>query len=70
MILGTFASCNEFELQQDEDLDYEIIYNNVEGAVHDNPYSYTANDTFVLTGAEKDEYNFLGWFTDATLSIE
>lgn len=43
---------------------YSINYNLYEGT-STNPVSYTVEDeTFILTDASKNEYSFIGWFTD------
>ena len=45
---------------------YGIIYHNVTGATHSNPSDYDVEDEpIVLQNANKDYYNFVGWYTDA-----
>ncbi|MBE6577540.1 MAG: hypothetical protein E7653_05330 [Ruminococcaceae bacterium] len=47
-------------------VDYNIIYHNVEGATHNNPANYDAEDLpLVLTNASKNYYIFKGWYSDA-----
>ena len=40
---------------------YTIVYNNMDGAVTDNPTSYKTGDEIVLKDAEKNGYRFDGW---------
>ncbi len=43
---------------------YKVTYENVEGAVNENPDTYSIETTVPLTAAEKDGYEFLGWFCE------
>ena len=46
---------------------YDVTYNNVEGATHSNPATYTVEDAAVtLQDAAKTGYTFLGWYSDET----
>ncbi len=40
---------------------YTITYE-TNGGTHQNPASYTIEDSFALSAAQKDGYDFLGWF--------
>ena len=50
-----------FELKK-----YVIIYDLCGGVNGDNPAEFTILDSFVLKDAEKEGYNFLGWYTTPT----
>jgi uncharacterized repeat protein (TIGR02543 family) len=46
-------------------IEYEIFYNNIDGAVVSNPHIYTAeNETFSLNNPVKVGYTFVGWTSD------
>jgi len=47
---------------------YTITYHNVTGAVHTNPSTYTVIDNIILDDADKDDYEFFGWYTDEGLT--
>ena len=50
---------------------YDVTYNNVEGATHSNPATYTVEDAAVaLQDAAKTGYTFLGWYSDAEFAQE
>ena len=50
---------------------YDVTYNNVEGATHSNPATYTVEDVAVsLQDAAKTGYTFLGWYSDAEFAQE
>ena len=50
---------------------YDVTYNNVEGATHSNPATYTVEDAAVaLQDAAKTGYTFLGWYSDAEFEQE
>ena len=50
---------------------YDVTYNNVEGATHPNPATYTVEDAAVaLQDAAKTGYTFLGWYSDAEFAQE
>lgn len=52
-------------------IDYTITYNNVEGATHSNPATYTIETTTInLTAASKDGFIFQGWFDNEGLTGE
>ena len=44
-------------------IEYDITYEN-DGGTHSNPVSYTIEDSFALSVAEKDGYTFVGWYSD------
>jgi len=47
-------------------IEYDIIYNNLEGAINDNPATYTIEfDEIRLEDLEREGYLFLGWFDAA-----
>lgn len=53
--------------EEPEEKEYEIQYNGVEGATHENPTTYKEEDLpFDLKDASKEGYNFLGWFDGET----
>ena len=43
---------------------YDITYEN-DGGTHSNPVSYTIEDSFALSAAEKLGYSFVGWYSDS-----
>lgn len=45
-------------------IEYEIKYEDL-GGIHSNPASYTIEDSFELSDAERRGYTFLGWYADA-----
>ncbi len=47
-----------------EPITYQITYLNIENAYNGNPETYSIETTEVLTAAEKDGYEFLGWYLD------
>ena len=50
---------------------YDVTYNNIEGATHSNPATYTVEDAAVaLQDAAKTGYTFLGWYSDAEFAQE
>ena len=50
---------------------YDVTYNNIEGATHSNPATYTVEDAAVaLQDAAKTGYTFLGWYSDAEFEQE
>lgn len=49
---------------------YDIIYNNVDGATHDNITQWSVETNYIFKDAEKFGYIFDGWYTDATLTPE
>ncbi len=46
-------------------IEYDITYN-VDGGTHNNPVSYTIEDSFALQDAEKTDYSFIGWYLDSS----
>lgn len=49
---------------------YDIIYNNVDGATHNNITQWSVETNYIFKDAEKFGYIFDGWYTDATLTPE
>ncbi len=50
--------------------EYEIIYNNVNGATNTNPTYYTVeSDDFTIYPLSKEGYTFDGWFSDVDCTI-
>ena len=50
---------------------FDVTYNNIEGATHSNPATYTVEDAAVaLQDAAKTGYTFLGWYSDAEFAQE
>ncbi len=48
---------------------YGITYHNVSGATNSNPATYDVEDEpLVLADAQKNYYNFLGWYSDETFT--
>ncbi len=47
-----------------EPITYKITYRNVDGAVNENPDTYSIETIGALTAAEKEGYEFLGWYLD------
>lgn len=47
---------------------FEIRYHNAEGAANENPVSYTRGSETAITDAEKEHYDFGGWYTDEALT--
>ena len=45
-------------------IEYDITYN-LDGGTHNNPLSYTIEDSIVLSDAEKIGYSFVGWYSDS-----
>ncbi len=45
-------------------IEYDITYN-VDGGTHNNPLSYTIEDSITLSDAEKTGYSFRGWYSDS-----
>ena len=45
-------------------IEYDITYN-LDGGTHNNPLSYTIEDSIVLSDAEKTGYSFVGWYSDS-----
>lgn len=45
-------------------IEYDITYENDAGT-HSNPVSYTIEDSFALSAAEKIGYTFVGWYSDS-----
>ena len=50
-------------------ISYDITYETDNGS-HSNPVSYTIEDSFALSDAEKLGYNFVGWYSDDTYTTE
>ena len=50
-------------------ISYDITYETDNGS-HSNPVSYTIEDSFALSDAEKLGYNFIGWYSDDTYTTE
>ena len=50
-------------------IEYEITYEN-DGGTHSNPVSYTVEDSFALSAAEKIGYTFVGWYSDAAYTTK
>ena len=48
---------------------YEITYEN-DGGMHSNPVSYTIEDSFALSAAERPGYTFVGWYSDAAYTTK
>ena len=48
---------------------YDITYEN-DGGTHSNPVSYTIEDSFALSAAEKIGYTFVGWYSDAAYTTK
>lgn len=48
---------------------YTITYEN-DGGSHSNPASYTIEDSFVLSNAEKLGYTFIGWYSDSSYTTK
>ena len=48
---------------------YDITYKN-DGGTHSNPVSYTIEDSFVLSAAEKLGYSFVGWYSDSAYTTK
>lgn len=44
-------------------IEYDITYEN-DGGTHNNPVSYTIEDGFTLSAAEKLGYSFVAWYSD------
>ena len=44
-------------------IEYDITYEN-NGGAHNNPVSYTIEEGFVLSDAEKIGYDFVGWYSE------
>ena len=50
--------------------EYDIIYNNVNGATNNNPTHYnTASEDFTIYPLTKEGYTFNGWFADEACTI-
>ncbi len=52
---------NSYTITYNEDLDYVI---------NSNPETFTAEDTIILEDAIREDYIFLGWYSDASLTNE
>jgi len=50
-------------------IEYDITYEN-DGGTHNNPVSYTIEDGFALSAAEKLGYSFVGWYSDNTYTTK
>lgn len=50
-------------------IEYDITYN-LDGGTHNNPLSYTMNDSIVLFDAEKTGYSFVGWYSDSNYNTK
>ena len=50
-------------------ISYDITYETDNGT-HSNPVSYTIEDSFTLSDAEKNGYNFVGWYSDDAYTTE
>ena len=50
-------------------IEYDITYENDDGT-HSNPVSYTIEDSFALSAAEKIGYTFVGWYSDAAYTTK
>jgi len=50
-------------------ISYDITYETDNGT-HSNPVSYTIEDSFALSDAEKNGYNFVGWYSDNDYTTE
>lgn len=50
-------------------IEYDITYEN-DGGTHSNPVSYTIEDSFTLSDAEKIGYTFVGWYSDAAYTTK
>ena len=50
-------------------IEYDITYEN-DGGTHNNPLSYTIEDGFALSAAEKLGYTFVGWYPDNTYTTK
>ena len=50
-------------------ISYDITYETDDGT-HSNPVSYTIEDSFALSDAEKAGYNFVGWYADNAYTTE
>ena len=50
-------------------ISYDITYETDNGT-HSNPVSYTIEDSFTLSNAEKNGYNFVGWYSDDAYTTE
>ena len=50
-------------------IEYDITYEN-DGGTHSNPVSYTIEDSFALSVAEKIGYTFVGWYSDAAYTTK
>ena len=50
-------------------IEYDITYEN-DGGTHSNPVSYTIEDSFALSAAEKIGYTFVGWYSDAAYTTK
>jgi len=48
---------------------YDITYEN-DGGTHSNPVSYTIEDSFALSAAERQGYTFVGWYSDAAYTTK
>ncbi len=48
---------------------YDITYEN-DGGTHNNPASYTIEDSFALSAAERPGYTFVGWYSDAAYTTK
>ncbi|MDV0445900.1 hypothetical protein MmiAt1_15010 [Methanimicrococcus sp. At1] len=49
---------------------YKITYVNADSSEHNNPLSYTVEETIVLENASRKNYRFEGWYKDSKLSEE
>lgn len=52
-----------------EPVEYTITYD-VDGGEHNNPGNYTVEDNIILEPAEKEGYEFLGWYDELGAKIE
>jgi len=50
-------------------IEYDITYN-LDGGTHNNPLSYTIEDSIVLSDAEKTGYSFVGWYSDSNYNTK
>ena len=51
-------------------IDYNITYHNVEGATNANPATYNITSSITLVDPVKENYTFLGWYSDAEMKQE
>ncbi len=68
VVMASFAGCTWLGslFGDDVEVTYNVTYEGVEGATHENPATYTVATAAELAPASKEHYTFEGWYNGET----